>query len=528
MKITFVASGSEQLGITLLANIAREQGHEVSLAFSAALFKDLGIPTLIRMFDDTPYVLEKIRKGKPDVLAFSALTASYQWMLMIAREAKKILPNVKTVFGGVHVSAVPEKVVIKPEVDYVVVGEGEYAFMDILNAIASGDHYTPIQNTRFINPKGELVRGVQKGFNQELDVLPYYTKELWENDTLVENFCITMASRGCPYRCTFCFNNFFAELPDDKKNRGKYVRARSVEHVIDELRTVKSRYGHVRWVDFEDDIFTVNKPWLKEFLIRYKEEIDIPFQCLTHPRYMDDEMATWLKEAGCQWVQIGVQTMDEEFKNQNLKRYEKSSHIDKAMSAMIKAGLKVKVDHMLGLPGEPIEAQELARQLYAEHCPARIQVFWTCFLPGTELLKEGIEKGIVSKEQEERLNEGIDFFFFNNPDNIKDPLQIRIYQGYEMLFKIYPLLPKNIRKKMTEKSVRWIPDALKKWVGISADIINALRNKNPDMISYLRYYAFHCSNHLLRRMRLPTMKPSVIRPVSLRQDMDAARKHVRA
>jgi radical SAM superfamily enzyme YgiQ (UPF0313 family) len=83
-----------------------------------------------------------------------------------------------------------------------------------------------------------------------------------------------MASRGCPYRCTFCFNNFFAELPEDKKTKGKYVRLRSVEHVMDELIEAKNRYKNIRYMDFQDDVFTTSKEWLQEFLPRYKKEID--------------------------------------------------------------------------------------------------------------------------------------------------------------------------------------------------------------------------------------------------------------
>jgi len=508
MNITFVASGAEQLPVSLLANMASREGHHVSLAYNPALFNDLNISFLIKYFDDTPYVLEQIRQQQPDVIAFSVLTSYYQWMLHIAREAKKIVPGVKTVFGGVHISAVPDRVILREEVDYVVVGEGEEAFLDILKAIENNDRYTAISNTRFKDPEGKEVRGIQKGFKQDIDTLPPFTKEIWEDHVHIEDFCLTMASRGCPYRCTFCFNNFFAELPETK-NKGKYVRSRSVEHMMNELLYFKQRYKKIRWINFEDDIFTVNRKWLQAFLKRYKAEIGVPFVCLVHPKYIDEDVSRWLKEAGCVWVKMGVQTMDEEFKNQSLKRYEKSNHIENAMEAMLKAGLKVKVDHMLGLPGEPIEAQETARRVYAEHCPTRIQTFWTCFLPGTELLNQGMREGIVSPEQAERLNEGTDFFFYNNPNNIKDPELIRTYQGYQLLFKLYPLLPAMLRVRLLYKHVKWIPASAQGFMGKLADVINGMRYEYPEFTAYLKYYRFHVANFFRRKWGWKTKSATV-------------------
>ncbi|HXH19077.1 MAG TPA: cobalamin-dependent protein, partial [Chitinophagales bacterium] len=329
MKVTFVVLGSEQLAISQLAAIAKQEGHEVEIAFSASLFHDrynLEIPSLGKLFDDRNYVKADIIRQQPDVLAFSCLTSTYQWMLDIAREAKELMPRVKTVFGGVHISAVPERALARPEVDYVVVGEGDLAFPLILDAIAAGGPAAPIPNTRFKTKNG-VVRGIQQGFIQDLDSLPYYDKTIWEEHIRIKDLYLTMTSRGCPYTCSFCFNNFFSRLPEEK--RGKYVRQRSVDHVMHELIHAKKRYG-IRWVDFQDDVFTVNKAWVKNFTERYKREIKVPFQILVHPQYFDDDMAGWLKEAGCEWIQMGIQTMDEKFKHQNLRRYEESDHILRA------------------------------------------------------------------------------------------------------------------------------------------------------------------------------------------------------
>ena len=491
MKITFVAIGSEQLAISLLSAMAKKDGHDVSLAFSAGLFHDrynLEIPWLAKYFDDTHQVLDKIEKIQPDILAFSVLTSTYRWSLEIAAEAKKRVPNVKVIFGGVHVSAVPEVVMKNIEVDYAVVGEGEVAFPLIIKAIQNGGPSGPIANTRYRAADGSIVKGPQVSFNQELDALPAYDKIIWEEYLRVEDKYLTMASRGCPYRCTFCFNNFYAELPEGIK--GKYVRIRSAENMMAELRAAKARYPNLRFVDFQDDIFTTSKDWLRKFLPMYKKEIGIPFQCLTHPKYMDDEIAMMLKDAGCTWVQMGVQTMDEDFKKKNLKRYERSDNIEDAARAMNRAGLKSKFDHMLGLPGEPMEAQERALTLYSRDTPNRIQVFWTSFLPGTEIMREGLEAGIITPEIVERLNEGIDFYFFRNTDNIKNPAQVKLYFAYEVLFRTMPILPKFIRLRIKPKHVMWMPKIFAAGMMNAADLITGFWWGNADFYAYLRYYIF--------------------------------------
>lgn len=509
-KITFAALGTEQLGISMLSAIAKREGHQVGLAFSASLFHDrfnLELPWLSPYFDDTQEVFKAIEKQQPDVLCFSPLTSTYQWSLGIAEYAKKMNPNIKTVFGGVHASAVPHLLLQRPVIDYVVVGEGDVAFPKIIKAIENGDDETPIVNTKFKSKTGRIITGIQSGFIQDLDSLPFFDKPLWEDYVRLGDVYMTMASRGCPYRCSFCFNNFFAKLPEEKS--GKYVRSRSPEHMMAELRIAKRRYN-IQAVDFEDDVFTTNKKWLQTFLEMYRKEINKPFQILTHPRYMDDDIAKWLSNAGCQWVQMGVQSMDEGFKKNNLMRYERSEDVSAAMDAMNKYGMKVKVDHMFGLPDEPIEAQEIARKLYVDHKTMRINTFWTCYLPGTELMKEAIDKGRLSAEQARKIDEGEDFFFFRNMENITNHSLIELYQAYEIIFRIMPVLPQWLKAKLKPSAMRFVPGFLIRPLSMISDAITGLMLRNPDFTGYAKHNAFQLKKFFLRKLGITNVKASKV------------------
>lgn len=515
MKISFVAIGSEQLAISLLAGMCKAKGHDVRVAYSAGLFHDrwnLEIPSLGKLFDDRELLLDQLKAQKPDILAFSCLTATYKWALEIAAEAKKINPNVKTIFGGVHISAVPDRAIRKEMVDFVVVGEGEEAFPEIIEAIRHGRH-DPIPNTLFLNSEGQVVRGVHKGFYQEIDSMPWYDKSIWDEYLRINDKYMTMTSRGCPYRCSFCFNNFFAKLPDDKRNKGKYVRIRSVDHVIAELKWAKARYKNIKYFDFQDDVFTTSKKWLREFAKRYKEEIDVPYQCLTHPKFLDEEVAQLLSHSGCQWIQMGVQSMDDDYK-QKLLRFERSDNIEEACRLMAKYGIKSKLDHMFGLPDEPLSAQGKALDLYRKYPPNRLQTFWTCFLPGTDLLREGLEAGHITKAEAEKLYEGEEFYFYRNDTNLKDRDTVRVYRAYEYIFKILPLLGYKQRMRISPERVMWIPLFIRSWISFLADLYTGFRYGNPDFYSYSKHYLFH-----MRRFLTWKLLGRVIKPGNLKEDI---------
>lgn len=492
MKITFLGIGSEQLGISQLSAIAKKLGHQTNIAFSAQLFNDrynLQYPFIAKYFDDTQHAIETIKETQPDILAFGALTSTYQWGLEVARAAKKINPEIKIIFGGVHTSAVPHLVLQKPEVDYVVIGEADIAFPEILKNIENNDFSTPIINTQFKGKDGTVIKGKQGGFIQHLDSLPVYDKSIWEDYLRLGDLYITMATRGCPYRCTFCFNNFFAKLPEE--DAGKYVRLRlrSVDHVIAELKYAIERYK-IRRIDFEDDVFGTQKKWLREFAIKYKEEINIPFQILTHPKFMDEESAKLLSSAGCQWVQMGIQSMDDDFKKDTLLRYENSEDIARALEVMEKYKINVKVDHMFGLPNEPVSAQKNALALCKKYKLKRINTFWTCYLPGTQMMNEAITDGILTADQVHDINEGKDFYFYRNTENVKDDNQQKLYHAYEFIFKIIPILPLFIKRKIEPKHVFWIPKNIKSGIALLSDIITGFSFKNPVFVAYMYHNLF--------------------------------------
>jgi len=516
MNITFVAIGCEQLGISALSSVLKAEGHATSLAFNPALFDDrlfLDIEPLADVFDRTDRVIDEVVASKPDLVAFSVLTPTYQWCLRVARAIKAEI-DVPVIFGGVHPSAVPQICLENVAVDYVCVGEGERAIVELCDRLperAADRPDSPIANLQWISD-GELVVGPPGAFIPDLDALPFWDKEIWDPHIRVADNWLTMSARGCPYRCTFCFNNFFAKLPG--RGGGKYLRKRSVDHQMRELLEAKDRFA-IRRVDFEDDIFTTDKAWLEEFLARYKAEIDLPFQCLVHPRYIDDDMASWLKAAGCEHVQMGVQSADEEYKRHQLLRMEKDAHMQKSMRALADAGLDVKLDHMLGLPGEPLSAQELARDLYSTYPPRRIQTFWLTHLPGVELTRKAVEDGHLSDEEYARINRGESGRFHSRSEGHTP--DAALYRRYELLFRFIPLVPKRWAPKLRVRHVPNLPAWASQGAGLILELTNALVHRDAESFNYVRHYLHQVrrqtpeviSDRVRRRRRRSPIEPVV-------------------
>jgi anaerobic magnesium-protoporphyrin IX monomethyl ester cyclase len=491
MNVTFVGIGTEQLGISLLSSILRAEGHQTDLAFNAALFDDrynLHVPWLARLLDDTGGVLDAIARQQPDVLAFSAVTNTYRWLVEVAAKAREMLPGVRVVFGGVHASVVPELVLDSGVVDFVCIGEGERALPRLLREIAAGGPSGPVDNILYRDEKGALVRGAIPGFIQNLDSLPPFDKHLWEDYIRVGDLYITMTSRGCPFRCVYCVNSFYSSLPDVPVAPSEYVRRRSAEHVLVELRRARRRY-RLRCVDFVDDVFTSDKAWLRPFLRQYRREVGVPFTCLTRARFIDEEVAGWLRDAGCEWVQIGVQSVDDAFKRTHLNRLEDSEQIHRAMEALSARGIRIKCDHIFGLPGEPAENQEKAWHVYSELSPQRISTFWATYFPGTKMAEQALALGLISDEDIAAIRRGI-VRPYHHSGIVRDE-DMALYRSCELMFRLLPLLPRALRHRLSPRWLRPFPAGAAQLAGLAFDLINGLRTRNRDHLWYAAHYLYH-------------------------------------
>ena len=491
MKVTFVVAGVENLGVEYLSSVLKEHGHQVSLVFDPKLFESEAIKNsrLRRLFDIKNQVVREIVDSEPDLIAFSVFTINYQWALETARSVKKKI-DTPIIFGGIHATSVPEVVLKNDCVDMVCVGEGEYALLELVESLGEEPRYD-IQNIWF-KRDGEIVRNDVRPLIENLDTLPLPDKQLfYSKQPFLKKDYYIMTSRGCPFACTYCYNNVLKNL---YRRKGKCYRRRSVQNVIDELKWAKSIF-RPRRITFADDFFVLDAGWLREFIPRYKAEIGLPFLVMAHPNYIDREIANLLKEGGCFWIIMGIQSVSEVTRRRVLKRYLKNEQIIAAAQACHQVNLNFAVDHIFNIPYEGTKEQEEAFSFYNTIRPAAINAYWLQYFPRTEIIDIAKEAGIIDNEVIEKINRGETstsmVIGIGGRDSINPQKSLN---NFHFLFMVLPLLPRRVVNKMIER--RWFLSHLRPplILGVFIKFIQSLRVRRGyvymDMIKASVYNLF--------------------------------------
>ncbi len=376
-RILFIQSlFVEQFGIMTLAGVARAKGHDVAVAVGS-----------------DSHILSKAQDYKPDVVGFSVLTGYQKRYLKLGRALKQsIKPSPLILFGGPHSSFFPQ-VVLEDGVDIVCRGEGEGAMLDVLDALDTNGSFDGIEN--LVLKKNEKPVFSPMRSLVDLDKVPFPDREIYADYPIIHNtdMVMFMASRGCPYNCSFCFNKDMVRLV---KGLGSWVRFRSVDNLIEEIEIV-SRNRKIRHIDFHDDTFIVNRKWLFEFLDVYKRKYSIPFICKVRADLIDIDIARALKSAGCSRVSFGLESGDEKLRNLLLKKNVTDKQIRNAAAIFHEVGLPFFTYNMMGLPGERLNEAFKTLELNIE---IKAKCAWTSIFqpfPGTQLAEYCLEKGFLKQ-----------------------------------------------------------------------------------------------------------------------------------
>jgi radical SAM superfamily enzyme YgiQ (UPF0313 family) len=218
-----------------------------------------------------------------------------------------------------------------------------------------------------------------------------------------ENY-LCMASRGCPYACSYCsvemYHRSYSAIGDKTR-----FRRRSIDGVLEELKFIKRR-GRVKTISFMDDVFTGDRKWLDPFLERYKREIGLPFWCYTYPSGLSEELVRNLADAGCWMMTMGVQSGSRSVRREMMNRRENDDYIFKTARVIRSAGILLSVDKIVGSPGETSTDRERDVEMFRKLAPDRILTFPLTYFPGTDMVRKGLEAGELSAEDEHAINHG--------------------------------------------------------------------------------------------------------------------------
>jgi len=400
--VVFAYPDFESLGVGYLMSACRAAGFTAELVRYEA--EDPYTARRRRGFDPAD-VARRMAALEPGVAAFSCVTHNFRHQLACARALKALRPEVVVLFGGVHSTAVPARVLAHGEVDAVGIGEAEVSLVALLQAARTPGGFRlpagPIPGFARRGVDGTLLPG-QEGPLADLDALPPPEKRAFhpDPDRLAGEYFI-MASRGCPYRCAYCFNSCIPRL----RGRGGAVRRRSVEGVIRELEAAR-RDHDIQAVHFLDDSFTADAAWVRSFAEAYRARVGLPFLCSANPELVDAGLAAALRQAGCVEVQIGVQSLSRELARDVLDRHVDAEAVASAVTALRQAGLLVQADFLLGIPGDTLENQEAALAFFNRVRPHIVSVFWLTWYPGTAMLGRAVREGWLTAGEVDRIERG--------------------------------------------------------------------------------------------------------------------------
>lgn len=377
---------SPQLGICMIAAVARELGHNCDLY-------DL---TLVAAGEEISTFQKKVDEYKPDILAVSIRSNEFT----LVKDLFASIPSEQyiKIFGGPHTTVSPEEVM--SIADIAVMGEGEAIFTELLTKITSGQDITHVAGC-WVKQQGQLYKNHMQHLIQDLDQLPMPYWQIFDLIHFKESFInkliknakiigVFEASRGCPYACTYCTNDYVRTL---YKEKGKWRREKSPERIIEEVELFRNTFGldYVYWID---EIMLTGLERLKKFSELYKTKIGIPFIFMERPENMNDEKARIIKEAGAHRVSIGIESGDEDIRRKTLNRHHSQETIINAFHTARKHGLITSAFTMIGFPDEDEQSLIKSFHLIRTAHPDFIQT--TIFHPlrGTKLYETVIANGL--------------------------------------------------------------------------------------------------------------------------------------
>lgn len=395
MKVTFVYPdlnyfsspvkyrGIMSLGIAYLSSSLKKAGHETSLIH------------IIDKFDRNSF-MDALNKTRPQILAFSSLTHQFGLIKELAKLAKNNF-NVITVCGGVHPTIDPEESIATEGIDAICRGEGEETLIELCNALEKKEDTTSIKNL-WLKKDGKIHKNPVRALEENLDTLPFPDRTLfdyhniWDGDVRVIQ---VLAGRGCPYDCSYCCNHQYKAL---YKN-SKYVRFRSPENVITEIKEAKKTYPEAKFVNFLDDTFCLRKDWLKIFLPLYKKEIKLPFHANTRINLLDDELVGMLKDGGAEHLALGVESGNETLRENVLNRKMTNQEIINAFDLGKKYNVKMSSYNMIGLPFETSKEVLETIKLNARENPYSMHVAIFQPYPHTKLYETCKENNLLKENR---------------------------------------------------------------------------------------------------------------------------------
>ena len=338
-------------------------------------------------------IKEELLKKKPDVIGFSVLHGNRWGAIEIARTAKQLNPKIRVVFGGIGATFLWEHLLTRfPEVDVVVLGEGEWTFLSLVRHFDKNGDQGPAEIRGIAYRKnGKILKTARTDPIKDLDSLPIPAKHF--------TYSHVSSSRGCAWNCSFCGSPEFW---------GRNIRWRAPEKFVEELEML-FRKG-VSFFYFSDDTFTLDPKRVTEICKRIIEKnLRISWYAISRVDHVEDEMLYWMRRAGCIQISYGVESGSVKIRKA-LGKPVKAEQIKRAFSLTTRYGILSRAYFIYGAPGETWQTIQETVDLMDEIKPLGSIFYILDIFPGTKLYSEMKKKQGITEDIWLKKMEGIMYF----------------------------------------------------------------------------------------------------------------------
>ena len=378
MKVLFLYPNHEgyfrcPVGLTLIMTVVENAGHDVKLFDTtfmnsddnmdnskreeAGLVKPVTLDNYFNKKSTTEIESDWIKfveDFQPDLIATTIVEDAYTYAHRLLGLAKSTC-NVPVVVGGSMPTVVPRVMIENPNIDYLVEGEGEVAFKELIDALIKDGDVSQVPNLWYQEDGITKNTGLVKYL--DMDEIPFQKLDFWDDkhftkpyDGELRNTGFFEGSRGCMHKCHYCINRAFQVFQEEA---GKVRRNKSPRRIIDEVKAIHKE-RNFNLIMFTDDNFLGRQPReLDEFFKLWKDEIDLPYWINTCIETVNDHNLPLLKASGCVGIAIGLETgSDWVRRNLLLKGKMNNKFYMEKFALMAKYKIRSTANNMLGIPGE--------------------------------------------------------------------------------------------------------------------------------------------------------------------------------
>ncbi len=364
---------TQPMGLMYVGAALKSAGHEPKIHDCAADYKDL-------------HILRRIITGwKPDFIGISIIITELEQTKQTMGMIREILPDVCVTFGGPWPSANPEESIEKFGADFVVIGEGERVFPELIDAVNKGLPTKSVPGTASVVNGQVKINPGRYLTEDELNALPFPAWELLDHGLYAKMssmatvgfrpYMSIVTSRGCPFKCVYCH-----------RTMGKVFRKRSVESVLAEMEALRFKCGF-REVEILDDCFNLDRERMCTILSCIRDrigDVKLHFPNGIRSDLLETEDMTLFKQAGTVSVSFAIETASPRLQ----KMIRKNLNIEKALqiiNAAAGAGIYSSGFFMIGFPTESYEEASATVEFAVRSALHRATFFHTMPFAKTEL-----------------------------------------------------------------------------------------------------------------------------------------------